>query len=103
MPSESQKPLFTISVAADLVKTHPRTLMSYEKKGLTKPYRTTKKRRLYSPEEVKHVHFIQFLTQHRGINLNGVQILLQALEIGQKEEVDLKKLLFPDYKEINIF
>ena len=103
MPSESQKPLFTISVAADLIKVHPRTLMIYEKKSLTKPYRTSKKRRLYSPEEVKNLHFIQFLTQHRGVNLNGVQVLLQALEIAQKEGVDLKKLLFPDYKEITIF
>lgn len=103
MPEESQKPLFTISVAARLVKAHPRTLMIYEKKGLVKPHRTSKERRLYSPKEIKFLHFIRFLTQEGGINLNGILVLLEAIEVAKKTKLDLKKILFPDYKEIRIF
>lgn len=103
MPKGSPKPLFTISVAARLVEVHPRTLMLYEKKGLVKPYRTPKERRLYSPQEIKFLHFIHFLTQERGINLNGVQVLLEAIEVAKKKKIDLKKTLFPDYKEIRLF
>lgn len=102
-PLESQKPLFTISVAANLVKVHPRTLMLYEKKGLVKPFRTSRGRRLYSPNEIKFLGFIRFLTQEKRINLNGVQVLLEAIDAAKKEKVDLKKLLFPEYKEVHIF
>ena len=100
---ESQKPLFTISVAASLVKVHPRTLMLYEKKGFVKPHRTEKERRLFSPKEIKFLGFVRFLTQERRINLNGVQALLEAIDAAKKEKLDLKKLLFPEYKEIRIF
>lgn len=103
MPTGSQKPLFTISIAARLVKVHPRTLMLYEKKGLVKPHRTPKERRLYSPKEIKFLHFIRFLTQERGINLSGVKVLLEAIDAAKKEKLDLKKILFPEYKEIRIF
>lgn len=103
MPEVSQKPLFTISVAARLVKAHPRTLMIYEKKGLVKPYRTSKGRRLYSPREIKFLHFIRFLTQEGRINLKGVLVLLEAIEAAKKTKLDLKKILFPDYKAISIF
>jgi len=99
---ESQKPLFTISVAASLVKAHPRTLMLYEKKGFVKPHRTSKERRLYSPQEITFLGFIRFLTQEKRINLNGVQVLLEAINAAKKEKVDLKKILFPEYKEIRI-
>lgn len=100
---EGQKPLFTISVAASLVKAHPRTLMLYEKKGLIKPFRTAKGRRLYSPQEITFLGFIRFLTQEKRINLNGVQVLLEAIDAAKKEKVDLNKKLFPEYKEIRVF
>jgi len=103
MPEASQKPLFTISVAARLVKAHPRTLMIYEKRGLVKPFRTSKDRRLYSPKEIKFLHFIRFLTQKAGVNLNGVLVILEAIDAASKTKLNLKKMLFPDYKEINIF
>lgn len=103
MPKGSPKPLFTISVAARLVEVHPRTLMLYEKRGLVKPHRTPKNRRLFSPKEIQFLNFVRFLTQEKGININGVQVLLAGIEVAREKNIDLKKRLFPEYKPIRIF
>ena len=95
----SNKPLFSISVAADLAGLHPRTLMLYESKGVLTPYRTGTNRRLYSPKNIIEIKFIQFLTQEKGINLAGVKTLLKAFNLCRKQNFNLKKELFPDYKE----
>lgn len=77
--------------------------MLYEKRGLVKPFRTPKDRRLYSPKEIKFLNFIRFLTQEKGINLSGIQALLKAIEVAKEKNLDLKKALFPEYKPIRLF
>src|SRR6266851_2275491 len=49
------KPLYTISVAAEILETHPRTLMLYEDAGLIEPYRTSTNRRRYSQRDISTI------------------------------------------------
>ncbi len=97
------KPLFTISVAAELTDSHPRTLMLYEQRGVLHPARTATNRRLYSPQNIAEIRFIQHLTQKYGINLAGVKIIQKAIKFCRLHKVDLRKELFPEFKEPDIF
>jgi MerR family transcriptional regulator/heat shock protein HspR len=74
------KPIFTSSVAAEILALHPRTLRIYEEHGLVVPYRTSTQRRRYSQNDIKKFRFIQFLTQNRRVNLEGVKIILYMLD-----------------------
>ena len=94
----SNDPILTISVAASLLKLHPRTLMLYEQAGLITPHRTGTNRRLFSIADLENLQFIKYLTQKEGVNLKGVKILLEAIFLAEKEGVNLKKLLFPGFK-----
>jgi MerR family transcriptional regulator/heat shock protein HspR len=73
------RPRYMISVAADLVGTHPQTLRIYETKGLVRPGRTPGGTRLYSERDLDRVRAIQRLTTDLGLNLAGVRRVL-ALE-----------------------
>lgn len=95
---QKDKPIFTISIAADLLKLHPRTLMLYEKAGFITPHRTDTNRRQYSINDLEHLQFLKHLTQTQGINLKGVAKLLEAIEIGDKQGLTLIKRLFPAFK-----
>jgi MerR family transcriptional regulator/heat shock protein HspR len=68
-----------ISVAAGLVRVHPRTLRIYEDEGLLCPARTPTNIRLYSEDDIRRILWIRHLTQERGVNLAGIRILF-ALE-----------------------
>ena len=96
------QPILTISVAASLLHSHPRTLMLYERIGLITPHRTGTQRRMFSFKDLEVIQFIQYLTQKQGINLAGVKFMLQALSLAQKEGVNLKKLLFLDFKPVSL-
>ena len=98
MEYSDKKPLLTLSVAAEIVGVHPRTLMIYDKWGFVKPFRTKTNRRLYSLSDIDGLKFIQYLTQEKGLNLAGVKSILEALKISKAHNFDLKKELFPDFK-----
>ena len=72
------RPLFMISVAAELAAMHPQTLRLYERRGLLRPQRSAKNTRLYSERDVERLRRIQELTE-LGMNLAGVERVL-ALE-----------------------
>jgi MerR family transcriptional regulator/heat shock protein HspR len=74
------RPVYVISVAASLVRVHPRTLRIYEDEGLVCPARTPTNIRLYSEEDIRRVLWIRHLTQARGVNLAGVRILFELEE-----------------------
>ncbi len=74
--SERDRPVYIISVAAELAGVHPQTLRTYERKGLIKPKRTTGGTRRYSERDVERVRLIQELTQGEGVNLAGVLRIL---------------------------
>ncbi len=75
----ADRPIFTLSVAADLLGLHPRTLRIYEEKGLVIPARTEGNRRRYSQIDIAKFQAIRLLTRG-GVNLEGVRIILDMAE-----------------------
>lgn len=73
-------PLYTLSVAAELLETHSRTLMMYEHLGLIKPQRTATNRRRYTQRDLLKLRAIQTLTRHHGVNLAGARYILPMLK-----------------------
>src|SRR5438105_15468281 len=76
------RPVYVISIAAGLAGCHPRTLRIYEEEGLLEPVRTDTNIRLYSDEDLQRERVIRYLTQVRGVNLAGVQLLLQFHDVA---------------------
>jgi MerR family transcriptional regulator, heat shock protein HspR len=76
-PDDKKRPLFMISVAAELAEMHPQTLRMYERRGLIRPNRSMKHTRLYSMEDVERLRYIQRLTTESGLNLAGVERVLE--------------------------
>lgn len=74
---DRDKPLYVISVAAELVDMHPQTLRLYERKGLIEPSRSAGKTRLYSQRDIEHLREIRRLTQELGVNLAGVEEIIK--------------------------
>ncbi len=92
------KPLYTISVASEILETHPRTLMMYEDLGLIDPYRTATNRRRYSQRNVRKLQVIQQLTREKGVNLAGVKYILLLLESLKRSGVKPPEALRSVYK-----
>lgn len=74
---DHDRPLYVISVAAELVDMHPQTLRLYERKGLIEPSRSSGKTRLYSQRDITHLREIRRLTQELGVNLAGVEEIIR--------------------------
>ena len=74
---DQDKPLYVISVAAELVDMHPQTLRLYERKGLIEPSRSAGKTRLYSQRNIEQLREIRRLTQELGVNLAGVEEIIK--------------------------
>ena len=79
----SDRGVFMISVAAELADMHPQTLRMYEQRGLIEPKRSPKGTRLYSHEDVERLRRIQQMTVELGLNLAGVE---KVLELEQQLE-----------------
>ncbi|MDD3593247.1 MAG: MerR family transcriptional regulator [Candidatus Gastranaerophilales bacterium] len=77
---DANAPIFSISIIAEMLEVHQRTLRIYDEAKLLVPQRTPKNRRLYSMEDVERGKFIQYLTRELGINLAGVRIIFNLLE-----------------------
>jgi MerR family transcriptional regulator/heat shock protein HspR len=75
--AEPQQPLFTISNIAKILAIHPQTLRLYERYGFIKPSRTRGNTRLYSQQDIEQMRAILHLTRTLGVNLAGVEIVLQ--------------------------
>jgi MerR family transcriptional regulator/heat shock protein HspR len=74
------RPVYVISVAAGIVRAHPRTLRIYEDEGLLAPARTPTNIRLYSENDIRRILWIRHLTQDRGVNLAGIRLLFELEE-----------------------
>jgi MerR family transcriptional regulator/heat shock protein HspR len=80
-----------ISVVAKSYGIHPQTLRLYEREGLLKPSRTEGNTRLYSDEDLRQLEVILNLTRDLGVNLAGVEIILnmrKKMEQMQREMND---------------
>src|SRR5205807_9996341 len=73
---KSGKAFYMISAVAQKYNIHPQTLRLYEREGLLKPSRTEGNTRLYSEEDLEQLETILSLTRDLGVNLAGVEIIL---------------------------
>ena len=87
--SDRNRPLYMISVAAELAGVHPQTLRIYESRGLVTPKRSAGNTRLYSEADIEQLEFINELTTE-GINLAGVLRIhdLQQRLARRDEEIE---------------
>jgi len=74
---DADRGVFMISVAAELAEMHPQTLRMYEARGLITPKRSPKNTRLYSQQDVERLRRIQQMTAEDGLNLAGVETVLE--------------------------
>lgn len=74
--AQRNKAYYMISVVAQKYNIHPQTLRLYEREGLLKPSRTDGNTRLYSDEDLEQLETILSLTRELGVNLAGVEIIL---------------------------
>src|SRR6195256_1748701 len=82
------KGAYMISSVAEMYGIHPQTLRLYEREGLLKPSRTDGNTRLYSEEDLERLETILSLTRDLGVNLAGVEIILnmrRKIELMQHE------------------
>jgi len=77
---DPSRPCYVISVAASMVRVHPRTLRLYEEEGFLAPARTPTNIRLYSENDIRRVLWIRHLTRNRGVNLAGIKVLFELEE-----------------------
>ncbi|MDR1013850.1 MAG: MerR family transcriptional regulator [Coriobacteriales bacterium] len=85
-PNDRDRPLYMISVAAELAGVHPQTLRIYESKGLVMPQRSAGNTRLYSQADLEQLELIGQLTSE-GINLAGVMRIIDLQRrLARKEE-----------------
>ncbi|NOX14576.1 MAG: helix-turn-helix transcriptional regulator [Epsilonproteobacteria bacterium] len=83
-----EEPVYLISVVAKVLTIHPQTLRQYEREGLICPSRTDGKMRLYSQKDIDKIKMIQRLTRDLGVNLAGVDIIIQLKnKIENYEEI----------------
>jgi len=80
MKRESKKAAFMISAVAEQYQLHPQTLRLYEREGLLKPSRSDGNTRLYTSEDLERLEVILKLTRDLGVNLAGVEIILNMRE-----------------------
>lgn len=84
------RPLYMISVAADLAGVHPQTLRIYERKELICPQRSGGNTRLYSEADIERLRLIQQLTQVEGINLAGVMRIMELERELQRAHAEIE-------------
>lgn len=92
MQDKYNEPVYLISVVAKVLNIHPQTLRQYEKEGLVEPSRTDGRMRLYSQKDVDRVKMILRLTRDLGVNLAGVDVILQLKERIDEHENTIEEL-----------
>ncbi|NMC83593.1 MAG: helix-turn-helix transcriptional regulator [Armatimonadetes bacterium] len=86
------QPVYVISVAARLCEMHPQTLRTYERLGLVCPHRSDSRNRLYSPRDIERLRRIQRLTRELGVNLAGVEVILELLDRIDQYQKEIEEL-----------
>jgi MerR family transcriptional regulator/heat shock protein HspR len=88
----NDRPMYMISIAAELANMHPQTLRTYEAKGLVRPKRTPGGTRLYSEADVERLRIVQRLTTEVGLNLAGVELVLQLEDELRRAHTQIEQL-----------
>jgi MerR family transcriptional regulator/heat shock protein HspR len=82
-----------ISVVAKSYGIHPQTLRLYEREGLLKPSRTEGNTRLYSEEDLRQLEVILNLTRDLGVNLAGVEIVLNMRKKMEQMQAEVSEFV----------
>ncbi len=86
MAKAKSRAAYMISAVAEQYAIHPQTLRLYEREGLLKPSRSDGNTRLYTDEDLERLEVILHLTRDLGVNLAGVEIILNMREkMGQMQ------------------
>src|SRR5882757_10845063 len=89
---DQERGVFMISVAAELAEMHPQTLRMYEARGLITPKRSPKNTRLYSQADVERLRRIQQMTSEEGLNLAGVETVLELERRLERMRNDMARM-----------
>lgn len=89
---DHERGVYMISVAAELADMHPQTLRMYEAKGLISPKRSPKNTRLYSQSDVDRLRRIQRMTSEDGLNLAGVETVLNLEQRMEEMRSELEQM-----------
>jgi MerR family transcriptional regulator/heat shock protein HspR len=89
---DEERGVFMISVAAELADMHPQTLRMYEARGLIRPKRSPKNTRLYSQRDVERLRRIQRMTSEEGLNLAGVETVLEMEARVERMRGELERM-----------
>lgn len=91
---------YTISAVAERYDIHPQTLRLYEREGLLKPFRSVGNTRYYSDDDLKRLETILTLTREMGINLAGVEVILNLREQMERMRDEMSQLLGAVHEEL---
>ena len=87
------KNYYHISSVAKMYNVHPQTLRLYEREGLLKPSRSEGNTRLYTEDDLKQLEFILSLTRDMGVNLAGVEVILNMRKKIEQIETEVNEFL----------
>ena len=82
-----------ISAVAERFEIHPQTLRMYEREGLISPVRSAGNTRLYDEETLRRLETILTLTRDLGVNLAGVEVILNMREQMESMQLEVDRLL----------
>ncbi len=98
------KPLYIISIVSEMFDLHPQTLRQYERLGFINPQRSQGNTRLYSDEDLETLKFILTLTKDMGVNLAGVEVILNMrnqIDELQTQNDQLRKFIMENADILN--
>jgi MerR family transcriptional regulator/heat shock protein HspR len=90
---EDSKKFYHISSVARMYDIHPQTLRLYEREGLLKPSRSDGNTRLYSEDDLRQLEFILSLTRDLGVNLAGVEVIINMKQKMNQIESEVNEFL----------
>ena len=90
--SYEDQPCYVISVAARMVGMHAQSLRNYERMGLIRPSRSRGRVRYYSQQDIERLRGIQRMVQDMGVNLAGVEVIMNMRETMARMEREMERL-----------
>ena len=98
MTKGRSKAAYMISAVAEQYQIHPQTLRLYEREGLLRPSRSDGNTRLYTDDDLERLEVILKLTRELGVNLAGVEIIL-----NMREKMEAMQLQFDEFvRNLNV-
>jgi MerR family transcriptional regulator/heat shock protein HspR len=102
MPKARSKAAYMISAVAEQYQIHPQTLRLYEREGLLAPSRSEGNTRLYTDDDLERLEVILKLTRELGVNLAGVEIILNMREKMSAMQRQIEEFVATLNRELNI-